>query len=222
MNKDNTTKNRKRRSNRSYDREESAFDTVPVSIRRVAKVGAGSKRLRFSVSVVVGDRKGKVGVGVGRGPDVRSSMEKAVRYAKKNLIEVPIVGTTIPHEIKSKVGSAIIFLKPALPGTGVIAGGAVRSVIELAGIRDVLSKRFGTNNQLNNVYATIEALKQLQSERIDGSFKVKPMYSEIKIETLADLDKKALSRKRNVSERKSIRPKAKQKSKQTVNKNKEK
>lgn len=205
MNKDNTQQKQRgnnRRSKRTFDKEESKFDTLPISIRRVTKVGSGSKRMRFSVAVVVGDRKGKVGVGLGKGPDVRSAMEKAVRFGKKNLIDVPMVGTTIPHEIKCKVGAAEIFLKPALPGTGVIAGGAVRAVVELAGIRDILSKRFGANNQLNNVYATIEALKQLEGQKMDGSFKVKPMYSEIKIETLADMDRKAVAKKRTSFEKK--------------------
>ncbi len=212
MNKDNTQQKQRgnnRRSKRTFDREESKFDTLPISIRRVTKVGSGSKRMRFSVAVVVGDRKGKVGVGLGKGPDVRSAMEKAVRFGKKNLIDVPIVGTTIPHEIKCKVGAAEVFLKPALPGTGVIAGGAVRAVVELAGIKDVLSKRFGANNKLNNVYATIEALKQLESQKKDASFKIKPMYSEIKIETLADIDRKVIAKKRNSFEKKPVTKSAK-------------
>lgn len=178
------------------NKEEVQFDTVPISIRRVTKVGAGSKRMRFSVAVVAGDRKGRVGMGLGKGPDVRTAMEKAIRNAKRNLIIVPIVGTTIPHEIKMKVGAAEVLLMPALPGTGVIAGGAIRSVVELAGVRDLLSKRRGAKNQLNNVYATIEALKHLEGAKVDGSFKVKSMYSDVKIETLAAKDKKFVEKKR--------------------------
>lgn len=185
----NYNKRRKRINNR-----ESQFDTAPISIRRVAKVRSGTKRLRFSVSVVAGDRKGRVGVGLGKGPDVKAAMEKAIKYAKKNLITVPITGTTIPHEVTCKHGAVKIVLIPALPGTGVIAGGAVRKVVELAGIRDLLSKSHGSNNQLNNVYATIKAFQLLQSQRVDRSFKVKPLVSTVKIETLAEKDKKVMKK----------------------------
>lgn len=173
---------------------QSQFDTVPVSIRRVTKVTSGAKRMRFSVMVVVGDKKGQVGIGLGKGPDVRSAMEKATRAGKKNLITVPIVGTTIPHEITIKRGAAKIVLLPALPGTGVIAGGPVRAVAELAGIKDLMSKVYGTNNQINNVYATVEGLSKLVEERADGSFKVKPLVSKYKVVTLADMDKKSMAK----------------------------
>jgi len=176
--------------------EEAKFDSVPVSIRRVTKVRSGSKRLRFSVVVIVGDKKGKVGVGLGRGADVRMAMDKATKVARKSMIDIPLVGTTIPHEVTVKRGAAKVFLKPALPGTGVIAGGAVRAVAEMAGIRDLLSKVIGTNNKLNNVYATFEALESLSEERIDGSWKVKPMRGVVKVETLAGKDKKELEKKR--------------------------
>lgn len=189
-------KGRRRGSRKGFRKEVPQFDSIPVSIRRVTKVGSGSKRLRFSVVVVVGDRKGQVGAGIGRGPDVRSAIEKATRTAKRDMFRVPIVGTTIPHEITCKNGAAQVFLKPALPGTGVIAGGSVRAVVELAGIKDLLSKVQGTNNQINNVYTTIKALKSLSSERADGSWKIKPMVSKVKIQTLAEMDKKAIRGKK--------------------------
>lgn len=111
----------------------------------------------------MGDKKGRVGVGLGKAPDVQSSIQKAVSYAKKHLITVPMVNATIPHEVNIKLGAARIFLKPASAGTGVIAGGAVRAVVEAAGIRDILSKVLGTSNQASNVYATLEALRSLRA-----------------------------------------------------------
>lgn len=206
----NDQKRQFKRNKRGGDKrndQERQFDSVPVSIRRVTKVRSGSKRMRFSVMVVIGDRKGKVGVGLGKGTDVRMSIEKATAVAKQNMINVPLVGTTIPHEITIKRGAAKVFLKPALPGTGVIAGGAVRAVAEMAGVKDLLSKVYGTNNKINNVYATFDALKALSAQRIDGSFKVKAMEGTIKVETLAEKDKKDLARKRAEEKSKDVRGK---------------
>ncbi len=118
--------------------------------------------MSFSVLAVVGDRKGRVGVGLGGAPDVTSAVRKAVSYARKHFYLVPMKGKTIPHEVRVKLGAAQILLKPAPPGTGVIAGGAVRAVMEAAGIRDIVSKILGSKNQASNVYATIEALKQFK------------------------------------------------------------
>ena len=118
--------------------------------------------MSFSVLMVVGDRKGRVGVGLGKATDVTSAMRKASSYAQRHLITVPMRGSTIPHEIRVKVGAARIIIKPAPPGTGVIAGGAVRAVVEAAGIRDIVSKILGTKNRASNVHATFEALKQLR------------------------------------------------------------
>jgi small subunit ribosomal protein S5 len=118
----------------------------------------------FSVVVVVGDKKGRVGVGIGKAPEVQSSIRKGVTYAKKHLIRVPMKGGTIPHSVLVKVGAATVMLKPAPSGSGVIAGGSVRSVVELAGIKDISSKVLGTNNQANNVYATFAALRKLEVE----------------------------------------------------------
>lgn len=141
------------------------FEEKVIQVNRVSKKTKGGNRIGFSVIVVVGDRKGKVGVGLGKAPQVADSMRKATSYAKKHFIEVPMRGNTIPHEITVKLGAAKVLLKPAPPGTGVIAGGAVRSVVEAAGIADIVSKVLGTKNQASNVYAALEALKRLRSSR---------------------------------------------------------
>lgn len=133
-----------------------------VQVNRVSKKTKGGNRIGFSVVVVVGDRKGKVGVGLGKAPEVSSAVQKGVNYGKKHLITVPLRGTTIPHEVRLKRGAAQVLLKPAPPGTGVIAGGAVRAVVEAAGIKDIVSKVLGSKNQASNVYATLEALKMLR------------------------------------------------------------
>ena len=134
-----------------------------VAINRVAKVVKGGRTFRFSAVVVVGDEQGHVGVGNGKASEVPDAIRKAIEEAKKNLIEVPIVGTTIPHEYLGKFGSAKVLLKPGSKGSGLIAGGSVRPVLELAGYRDINSKVIGTNNPRNVVYATIEALSNMQT-----------------------------------------------------------
>ena len=134
-----------------------------VAISRVAKVVKGGRTFRFSAVVVVGDGKGKVGVGNGKAAEVPDAIKKAIEDAKKNLVEAPIVGTTVPHEYIGKFGSASVMLKPAAEGTGLITGGSVRPVLELAGYRDVRTKVLGTNNPRNVVYATIEGLKSMQT-----------------------------------------------------------
>ena len=140
------------------------FDEKVIQVSRVSKKTKGGNRIGFSVLVVVGDKKGKVGVGLGKAPDVSPAIRKGVSYARKHLIEVPIVQDTIPFQVNIKRGAAKILLKPAPRGSGVIAGGAVRSVVSAAGIKNISSKVLGTKNQASNVYATIEALKRL-SER---------------------------------------------------------
>jgi len=132
-----------------------------AQINRVAKKTKGGNKISFSVLVVVGDKKGKVGVGLGKALDVNSAVKKGLSRAKKSMIEVPMRETTIPHEVRMKKGAAQILLKPAPVGTGIIAGGAIRLVVEAAGIRDIVSKILGSNNKASNVYATMEALKKL-------------------------------------------------------------
>ena len=134
-----------------------------VAINRVAKVGKGGRTFRFSAVVVVGDENGHVGVGNGKALEVPDAIKKAIDDAKKNLVNVPIVDTTIPHEFVGKFGSAKVLLKPAQEGTGIIAGGSVRPVLELAGYRNIRTKILGTNNPRNVVYATIEGLKAMQT-----------------------------------------------------------
>lgn len=142
---------------------QSEFFEKLVRVNRVSKKTTGGNKMSFSALVVVGDRKGQVGVGLGKARDVQSAVRKATAYAKKHLVVVPLKEQrTIPHKLQIKLGAARVLLKPAPAGTGVIAGGAVRVVVEAAGIRDIVSKIIGTKNQASNVYATLKALSQLR------------------------------------------------------------
>lgn len=142
------------------------FETKIIDIRRVTKMFKGGRRMKISVFIAIGDKKGKVGLGLGKGDDVRSAQEKAVSHAKKNMVFVQLKGNTIPHEIKHKFKSATVLLKPASPGTGIVAGSSMRLVAEVAGINDVLGKIMGADNKITNAYATVKALSLLRPGRI--------------------------------------------------------
>ena len=143
--------------------ERSELSDRVVRVNRVSKVVKGGRKFSFSALIVVGDLNGRVGAGIGKAKEVTEAIRKGMDVAKRNMITVPMVGTTIPHEVNLKLGSARIMLKPAAPGTGVISGGAMRAVIETAGIKDILTKSHGTNNPINTVRATLAALQQLRT-----------------------------------------------------------
>lgn len=144
-----------------FNTQRSEFEEDIVQVNRVSKKTKGGNKRGFSVLVVVGNKKGKVGVGLGKAGDVSFAIKKGIAFAKKHLIEIPIVGDTIPFQVNIKRGAAKVLLKPAPRGSGVIAGGAVRSVVSAAGIKNISSKVLGTKNQASNVYATMEALRFL-------------------------------------------------------------
>jgi small subunit ribosomal protein S5 len=166
-------------NNQGQQGQQSEFDEKVIQISRVSKKTKGGNKMGFSILMVVGDRKGRVGVGLGKAKDVLSAMRKGTKKAKKHLIQVPLDGSTIPFAITMKKGAAQVLLKPAPQGSGVIAGGPVRAVVEAAGIHDISSKILGTSNQASNVYATFEALKKIwEMVEIKG----------IKLKSVADIE----------------------------------
>jgi small subunit ribosomal protein S5 len=162
------------RDRRRREREEPEFDERIVQIVRTAKVLKGGRRFAFRVTVVVGDNRGRVGVAVGKANEVPDAIRKGIERAKRGMIRVPMVGQTIPHEVLTKYSAARVMLRPAAPGTGVIAGQGARAVLEAAGIRDILTKSHGTSNVLNVTLGTFEALKQLKDPAEEARRRGKP------------------------------------------------
>lgn len=161
MDTENKIPKRRVRDNRTALNEPKMYEEVVINIDRVARVVKGGRRFRFKALVVVGDRKNKVGVGVAKGADVQVAVSKATDVAKKHMITIPIQNETIPHDVEYKYSGAHVLLKPAAPGTGIIAGGVVRQIVGVTGMRNMLSKSLGSTNKVNIAYATIEALRSL-------------------------------------------------------------
>ncbi|OGY90417.1 MAG: 30S ribosomal protein S5 [Candidatus Komeilibacteria bacterium RIFCSPLOWO2_01_FULL_52_15] len=153
-------------------RQDDEFDQQMIDLSRVTRVMAGGKRMRFRACIVIGDRKGRVGWGLAKGADVSLAIQKATAQAKKNIITVSMVKETIPHEVRAKFKAARLLLKPATAGKGLIAGGVVRTVLDLAGYKNIVSKMFGSPNKINNVAAVFKALGMLR--RIDAPAKMTP------------------------------------------------
>ncbi|HMN12707.1 MAG TPA: 30S ribosomal protein S5 [Bellilinea sp.] len=156
-----------------YQSIENQFDERVIEIARVAKVVKGGRRFQFRVTLVAGDTRGNIGIGIGKANAVPDAMRKATERAHKNLKAIPMSGTTIPHEVTGRTAGAKVLLKPASPGTGVIAAGGVRAVLEVAGYKDILTKSMGSANVLNVVKATIDALNQLKSPEVEASLRGK-------------------------------------------------
>ena len=162
-NKDSKREPRQRRERKDNDKQNDGIDKKMVNVNRISKTVKGGRKMRFNSLVVAGDRNGKVGVGMGKGAEVTIAIDKATQAAKKNMIAVELKGTTIPHEVIGVFETTKVIMMPSKEGTGVIAGGAVRDVVELAGIRDITTKLYGSNNPVNCVKATFDGLSKLRS-----------------------------------------------------------
>lgn len=184
--------------------QQSDYEEKVIRVSRVSKKTKGGDQMGFSVLMVVGDRKGRVGVGLGKAKDVVSSIRKGVRKAKKNMIEVPIKDTTIPFQMRGKHGAGEVLLKPAVQGSGVIAGGPVRAVVEAAGIKDISAKILGSDNQASSVYATFDALKKIRQVIKVRGIKVEQAKSDQDSKDGKDAKGKSFSKKAKKSKKKSV------------------
>mgnify|MGYP003731883579 CR=1 FL=1 len=178
-----------RRRRRPQQREQREFEQKILELTRVTRVTKGGKRMRFRTCLLIGDRKGRVGVGVAKGADVQISIEKAYRQAKKNVITVPMAKESIPYDVSAKFGAAKVIIKPAPKGTGLKSGGAVRMVLTLAGVPNAVSKILGTNNKINNAKAAFKALSQLKE--VAEKKPAKKVKKVVKAEEATDADKSA-------------------------------
>ena len=176
---------RNQNQRRDQEPDSDGFTERVISIDRVARVVKGGRRFRFKALVVVGDGKGSVGIGVAKGADVQAAVQKAVDVAKKHQIEIPKYRDTIPHDTEGKLAGAHILIRPAASGTGIIAGGVVRSILEMGGVKNVLSKSLGSSNKVNGAYATIEAIKQLKTADKWVTRSNKPAPKKAKVEAEA-------------------------------------
>ncbi len=158
-----------------FQSSEQAYDERVIEIARVAKVVKGGRRFQFRVTIVAGDNHGKIGLGIGKANAVPDAMRKATEHAHKSMKQISLAESTIPHEVTGRTAGAVVLLKPASAGTGVIAGGGVRAVLEAAGIRDILTKSMGSGNVLNVVKATFEALESLKSPEVEAARRGKPV-----------------------------------------------
>lgn len=184
-------------------KQDRGYDKRVINLRRVAKVTAGGKRLRFSAMVAVGDRKGSVGVALGRGVDTRSAVEKAERKAVSTMKKIQLVGDTIPHELLYKKGAAQVLLRPAKPGSGIIAGSSARTVLELAGIENVYCKQLGSHELVANAYCTFEALMKLRNDRVMKKMKI--MRDRVGLKEKMDEERKKREAKMRAKDRKNKR-----------------
>lgn len=201
--------NKRRKGGFNKKREKPEFDQKVIDIARVTRVVKGGKRFSFRTTVVIGDKKGRVGVGVAKGPDMKVSTEKSFAQAKKNLVKVDFKGNSIPYQVEQKIGSARVLLKPAVKGRGIVAGGAVRAVMSLVGISDITAKMLGSKNKLSNARATIKALEKF-SVKIVGETKREKAKAEAK-EKAAAAPKVEIAQKVGEAEtsetRKAVKPK---------------
>jgi len=202
---------KKKRGNFGKKREKNEFDQKVIDIARVTRVVKGGKRFSFRTTVVIGDKKGRVGVGVAKGPDMKISTEKSFAQAKKNLVKVNFRGNTVPYPVEQKVGSARVLIKPAVKGRGIVAGGAVRAVMSLVGISDISAKMLGSKNKLSNARATIKALETFSTKTV-GEAKKEKIKAEAREAAQAKAEKPAMAvneaPEAKKAEKKTVKPRA--------------